>query len=188
MSLTGALLGWTIIAADCPYSAAKQGVFMKIFAKSNKHGSPAFSLYLTNAIIQMFIIIGFFSASTYQAFYSLSTAMIMIPYLFSAAYYLKISLKGDGFENGRGGSIVAARIFAVIGTLYGIWMLYSGGLDYVLITTVLYAPGIIIYCLGKRERGEAMFNRRWEMGLAVCIVAAALVSVFLIYTGTLKPF
>ena len=114
--------------------------------------------------------------------------MIMIPYLFSAAYYLKISLKGDGFENGRGSSIVAARIFAVIGTLYGIWMLYSGGLDYVLITTVLYAPGIIIYCLGKRERGEAMFNRRWEMGLAVCIVAAALVSVFLIYTGTLKPF
>jgi len=188
LSLTGALLGWTIIAADCPYSAAKQGVFMKIFAKSNKHGSPAFSLYLTNAIIQMFIIIGFFSASTYQAFYSLSTAMIMIPYLFSAAYYLKISLKGDGFENGRGGSIAAARIFAVIGTLYGIWMLYSGGLDYVLITTVLYAPGIIIYCLGKRERGEAMFNRRWEMGLAVCIVAAALVSVFLIYTGTLKPF
>ena len=30
LSLTGALLGWTIIAADCPYSAAKQGVFMEI--------------------------------------------------------------------------------------------------------------------------------------------------------------
>lgn len=42
LSLAGALLGWTIIAADCPYSAAKQGVFMKAFARDNKHGSPVY--------------------------------------------------------------------------------------------------------------------------------------------------
>lgn len=188
LSLAGALLGWTIIAADCPYSAAKQGVFMKVFAKSNKHGSPSFSLYLTNGIIQMFIIIGFFSASTYQAFYTLSTAMIMIPYLFSAAYYLKISAKGAGFEEGRGGSLGAARFFAFIGTVYGFWMLYSGGLDYVLITTLLYAPGIVIYYLGKKERGEKVFNKSWEMGIAVALVLAAAASVYLIATGALRPF
>jgi len=188
LSLAGALLGWTIIAADCPYSAAKQGVFMKAFAKSNKHGSPSFSLYLTNGIIQIFIIVCFFSASTYQAFYTLSTAMIMIPYFFSAAYYLKISVRGEGFEDGKGGSLTAARIFAFIGTVYGLWMLYSGGLDYVLITTVLYAPGIIIYCLGKRERGEKLFNHSWEAGIAVLLVIAAFISVYLISTGALRPF
>ena len=188
LSLAGALLGWTIIAADCPYSAAKQGVFMKAFAKSNKHSSPSFSLYLTNGIIQLFIIIGYFSASTYQAFYTLSTAMIMIPYLFSAAYYLKVTLRGTGFEDGNGGSLTAARIFALIGTIYGIWMLYSGGLDYVLITTVLYAPGLIIYYLGKRERGEKIFNRSWEALVAILIVIAAVVSIYLISTRVLNPF
>ena len=188
LSLAGALLGWTIIAADCPYSAAKQGVFMKAFAKSNKHSSPSFSLYLTNGIIQLFIIIGYFSASTYQAFYTLSTAMIMIPYLFSAAYYLKVTLRGTGFEDGNGGSLTAARIFALIGTIYGIWMLYSGGLDYVLITTVLYAPGLIIYYLGKRERGEKLFNHSWEAVIAVLIVIAAVVSIYLISTHVLNPF
>ena len=188
LSLAGALLGWTIIAADCPYSAAKQGVFMKAFAKSNKHSSPSFSLYLTNGIIQLFIIIGYFSASTYQAFYTLSTAMIMIPYLFSAAYYLKDTLRGTGFEDGNGGSLTAARIFALIGTIYGIWMLYSGGLDYVLITTVLYAPGLIIYYLGKRERGEKIFNHSWEAVIAVLIVIAAVVSIYLISTHVLNPF
>ena len=188
LSLAGALLGWTIIAADCPYSAAKQGVFMKAFAKSNKHSSPSFSLYLTNGIIQLFIIIGYFSASTYQAFYTLSTAMIMIPYLFSAAYYLKVTLRGTGFEDGNGGSLTAARIFALIGTIYGIWMLYSGGLDYVLITTVLYAPGLIIYYLGKRERGEKIFNHSWEAVIAVLIVIAAVVSIYLISTHVLNPF
>ena len=188
LSLAGALLGWTIIAADCPYSAAKQGVFMKAFAKSNKHSSPSFSLYLTNGIIQLFIIIGYFSASTYQAFYTLSTAMIMIPYLFSAAYYLKVTLRGTGFEDGNGGSLTAARIFALIGTIYGIWMLYSGGLDYVLITTVLYAPGLIIYYIGKRERGEKIFNHSWEAVIAVLIVIAAVVSIYLISTHVLNPF
>jgi arginine:ornithine antiporter/lysine permease len=161
---------------------------MKAFAKSNKHSSPSFSLYLTNGIIQLFIIIGYFSASTYQAFYTLSTAMIMIPYLFSAAYYLKVTLRGTGFEDGNGGSLTAARIFALIGTIYGIWMLYSGGLDYVLITTVLYAPGLIIYYLGKRERGEKLFNHSWEAVIAVLIVIAAVVSIYLISTHVLNPF
>ncbi len=41
LSLAGALLGWTIIAADCPYSAAKQGVFMRAFARA-KNDSPSF--------------------------------------------------------------------------------------------------------------------------------------------------
>lgn len=207
LSLAGALLGWTIIAADCSYSAAKQGVFMKAFAKSNSHGSPSFALCLTNGIIQTFIIIGYFSASTYQAFYSLSTAMIMIPYLFSAAYYLKLLTlnRGSRSEIGTGGADAgkeeraetegcrkvpqrAAKFFAVIGTLYGFWMLYSGGLDYLLITTVLYAPGVIVYCLGKKERGERFFDYRWEKFIAAAIIAAAVFSVYMIATGTLKPF
>ena len=70
LSLAGALLGWTILAADCPYSAARQGVFLKAFARANPNGSPSFALYLTNGLVQLFLIVIFFSASTYQVFYS----------------------------------------------------------------------------------------------------------------------
>ena len=48
LSLAGALLGWTILAADCPYSAAQQGVFTKAFARANDKGSPSFSNQPTN--------------------------------------------------------------------------------------------------------------------------------------------
>ena len=68
LSLAGALLGWTILAADCPYSAAQQGGFMEALGRANRHGSTAFSLFLTNGLIQLFLIICYFSASTYQAF------------------------------------------------------------------------------------------------------------------------
>ncbi len=188
LSLAGALLGWTILAADSPYSAAQQGVFMNVFAKSNRHGSPVFSLCLTNGIIQFFLIISYFSSSTYQAFYALSTSMIMVPYLLSAAYYLKISIKGECFGLNSGVSLTSARIFGMIGTIYGIWMLYSGGLDYLLITTVLYAPGIIVFALGKREKGLPIFANRGELILALVIVALALLSIIMIAVGKLSAF
>ena len=80
LSLAGALLGWTILLSrDCPYSAAQQGVFLKAFARANPNGSPSFALYLTNGLVQLFLIVIFFSASTYQVFYTFSTTMIMIP-------------------------------------------------------------------------------------------------------------
>lgn len=184
LSLAGALLGWTILAADSPYSASEQGVFMKVFAKTNKHESPAFSLYLTNGIVQAFLIISYFNDSTYQAFYTLSASMIMIPYLLSAAFYLKIAVKGEGFS----GSLTMPRLFGLVGTIYGFWMLYSGGLDYVLITTVLYAPGLIFYALAKREQKEKVFSSPVEIILAIVLVIAAITSIVMIINGSLSPF
>ena len=204
LSLAGALLGWTILAADCPYSAAQQGVFLKAFARSNQSGSPSFALYLTNGLVQLFLIVIFFSASTYQVFYTFSTTMIMIPYFLSALYYLKVTLRGEGFARGgkspapgsvsdadisaRGGSLAVARFFAIIGTAYGIWMLYSSGLELTFIACILYAPGILVYALGKKERGRPVFERPYEMVLAIALVILALIAIFLIATGRIRPF
>lgn len=204
LSLAGALLGWTILAADCPYSAAQQGVFLKAFARANPNGSPSFALYLTNGLVQLFLIVIFFSASTYQVFYTFSTTMIMIPYFLSALYYLKVTLRGEGFPRGRkspapgsgsdantaarGGSLAAARFFAIIGTAYGIWMLYSSGLELTFIACILYAPGILVYALGKKERGRPVFERPYEMVLAIALAVLALIAIFMIATGRIRPF
>lgn len=204
LSLAGALLGWTILAADCPYSAARQGVFLKAFARANPNGSPSFALYLTNGLVQLFLIVIFFSASTYQVFYTFSTTMIMIPYFLSALYYLKVTLRGEGFPRGakspapdsdsdantaaRGGSLAAARFFAIIGTAYGIWMLYSSGLELTFVACILYAPGILVYALGKKERGRPVFERPYEMVLAIALVVLALIAIFMIATGRIRPF
>ena len=188
LSLAGALLGWTIIAADCPYSAAKQGVFMKAFARDNKHGSPEVSLFITNGIIQAFLIIVYFNASTYQLFYNLSASMIMIPYLFSALYYAKVTFKKEGMlAEYSAGALTRERIFAIVGSIYGVWMLYSGGLSYLLATTILYAFGLIVFVLGRKERGEKPFKAH-ESIIAIAIVALAVISVVMIAKGSLKVF
>jgi arginine:ornithine antiporter/lysine permease len=188
LSLSGALLGWTIIAADCPYSAAKQGVFMKAFAKDNAKGSPAFSLFVTNGIIQVFLIIVYFNASTYQLFYNLSASMIMIPYLFSALYYAKVTFKKEGQLAAYSASaLTKERFIAVLGSIYGIWMLYSGGLSYLLATTVLYALGLIVFVLGRKERKAKVFFS-YELIVAVGIVVLAVISVVMIANGSLDVF
>ena len=190
LSLAGALLGWTILAADCPYSAAKQGVFMHVFTRANKNGSPSFSLYLTNGLVQLFLIVIYFSASTYQVFYTFSTTMIMIPYFLSALYYMKVAARGEGFSNsgGRGGSLGAARFFAFVGTLYGIWMLYSSGLELTFIACILYAPGIIVFALGKKEKGRPVFERPYEAVIAIALALLAVIALFMIVTGRIHPF
>lgn len=185
LSLAGALLSWTIIAADCPYSAAKQGVFSKIFAKENKKGSPSFALFATNGIIQLFIIIIFFQESTYQAFYTMSASMIMVPYLLSALYYAKITFKKESFELAKPGELLGQRIIGVLGSVYGLWLIYAGGLKYLLITAILYAPGILIYIKGKKEKNEKLFNNKIDIIIACAIVALAIISVVCIATGAL---
>ena len=188
LSLAGALLGWTIIAADCPYSAAQQGVFMKAFAKDNKHGSPAFSLIMTNGIIQAFLIIVYFNASTYQLFYNLSASMIMIPYLFSALYYAKVTFKKEGvLADYTLGALFKERFIAVLGSIYGVWMLYSGGLSYLLATTILYSLGLIIFVLGRKERNAQIFKGH-ELMVAIAILGLAALAVFMMATGALVIF
>ena len=180
LSLAGALLGWTILAADCPYSAAQQGVFTKAFARSNENGSPSFSLFLTNGIVQFFLIVSYFSDSAYQVFYYMSAVMIMVPYLLSALYYLKVTVQASRSGTPQN---ITAWIFAIIGTVYGFWMLYSSGLSQLLISTVLYVPGILVFALGKREREEPVFRYTYEGFLALGLVLMAVLYVFLFLQG-----
>lgn len=186
LSLAGALLGWTIIAADCPYSAALQGVFMKVFAKSNSHEAPANALFITNGIIQIFLVIMYFQESTYQIFYNLSASMIMVPYLLSAAFYAKVTTNKTGMESYSSGALTKERIWAYIGTVYGVWMLYSAGLVYLMVTSVLYAIGIVIFAMGKKEKNLPVFERSYETALAGLIVLFAAASVFMLISGKIS--
>lgn len=172
ISIVGALLGWTIIAAECPYEAARQGVFTSAFARSNSNGSPATALIITNVLIQIFLLIILFSESSYLAFYTIGSSMIMLPYLLSALYYAKL----------RKGGVVA-----VLGSIYGIWMIVSAGIVQFLITSILYAPGIWVYVKGRREKGLKVF-KPFERNIAVILVVLAVASVILMLAGVINPF
>jgi len=188
ISILGALLGFTIIAAECAWEAAEQGSFSKIFAATNKNEAPSMALIITNLLVQAFLIILYFNSSTYQIFYIISASMSMVPYLLSAMYYLKLCMREEYYLERGGVGKVGAWIFAIIGTIYGFWMIYSGGFMEFLITGLLYAPGTLIYIKGRKEQGKPIFSRLFERILMMAIGIMFIASVVVIANGTYNPF
>ncbi|MGL4741062.1 MAG: basic amino acid/polyamine antiporter [Sarcina sp.] len=178
IALTGALLGWTVITAELPYIAAKDNVMPKILAKENKHGSPSASLWLTSIVTQVLLLFSHFSNSGYQALYTMASTAILIPYFLSALFSLKVSI----VERTQGIKI-KDLIISIIAVVYTVWILYAAGLKYLLLNCILFAIGLIVYAIAKKENKEKIFTTWYEILIAIIIVIVGILSVWLLYTG-----
>lgn len=183
LSLLGAMLGYVIIAAETPFEAARQGVFPKSFAKTNKNGAPIVTVLISAAIVQLFLIVSVFSESTYQFFYACAVSTILIPYVCSAAYYMKIAWKREAVPADQ---VAKARLFGTVGFVYTVFLVWAAGAVGVIITAILFAPGIIVYAVGQRERGERFLPYLHDKVVAAVIIVLMVVSIALIATGTIQ--
>ncbi|WP_242144366.1 MULTISPECIES: arginine-ornithine antiporter [unclassified Bacillus cereus group] len=179
ISVLGAWLGWTLLASEIPYLAAKDGVFPKWFAKENKNKAPVNSLWLTNGLIQIFLLTFVISEQAYHFIFSLASSAILIPYAFSAFYQLKYSLKSE--ENDRRKNI----IIGLIASIYGVWLVYAAGFEYLLLTMTLYAPGIFIFRNVQKRTNQKQIFTRLELASSVAIGALAFFAIYGLITGSI---
>jgi arginine:ornithine antiporter/lysine permease len=181
VSVGGGFLAWMLLAAESLFTPAGGGVMPKWLAQPNRQGVPANALWLTNGMVQLFLLVTLFSEASYLALISLSTAMILVPYLFSAAYGLSVAWRGEGAQAAghRSDSAVAA-----LATLYCVWLLYAAGFKYLLLSALLYAPGVLLYAWAKRQRQERVFTA-WEWAILAALVALAGVAATMLATGRL---
>lgn len=185
ISVGGAFLSWTLLCAEIPYTCGRDGTFPKWFAAENANGSPVNALWATNLLIQVFLILSFFSKSAYQFFYFIASVAILPPYVFSGAYALKLALTGETYTAGDRGRR-RDMIVGLIATLYGLWLVYAAGLSYLLMCAVLFAPGILVYARARKEHGEPAFIG-FERLIAIGIALMALLAVYLMWTGVISP-
>jgi arginine:ornithine antiporter / lysine permease len=185
VSVGGAFLAWTLLCAEIPFVCGKDGTFPRWFAVENANGSPANSLWVTNGMIQLFLILALFSTSAYQFFYFIASVAILPPYVFSGAFALKLALTGETYEsNGRGRT--RDLIVGAIATIYGIWLVYAAGLSYLLMCSILFVPGILVYLRARREAGARAFTAV-EAIIAGAILALGLYAGWLLWTGQISP-
>ena len=102
-------------------------------------------------------------------------------------YYLKLCIQGHGCDNDAGGK-AGAWLAAVVGTVYGLWLLYATGWQYILITTLCYAPGTILYYWSKKERNEKVFPKTSDLAAFIVVMVLFVISIILLANGTIKPF
>jgi APA family basic amino acid/polyamine antiporter len=88
----GALNGWTMICAEMPLAAAKDGLFPERFARLSKAGVPAFGIVASTTLASVAMLINYLGSGGAAAF---TTLVLMtgitaaIPYGFSALAQVK---------------------------------------------------------------------------------------------------
>ena len=183
ISLLGALLSWVLLCAEIMFAAAKDHTMPAFLRKENANHVPANALWLTNAMVQIFLVITLFSASTYLSLIYLATSMILVPYLWSAAYALLLAVRGETYENALRERKKDLFIGA-IALIYAVWLLYAGDTKYLLLSALLYAPGVILFAKAKHELGKPIFTNVEKLIFAA-VVVGALVAAYGLYAGFL---
>lgn len=183
VSVLGAFLAWTLLAAEIPHAAGRDGTMPKFFGHENARGVPSTSLLITNLLVQAFLIITLFAQSTYQALFYIASAAILVPYIFSGAYAAKLAITGESY--GAGENRNGPMLIGLLATIYGLWLVYAAGLSYLFMCAVLYAPGIIFYVWARRENGARVFQPV-EAVLAAALVAVGLYAAWQMWIGAVS--
>ncbi|WDY57062.1 arginine-ornithine antiporter [Pseudomonas sp. PSKL.D1] len=183
ISLLGALLSWVLLCAEIMFAAAKDHTMPEFLRRENANQVPANALWLTNAMVQIFLVITLFSSSTYLSLIYLATSMILVPYLWSAGYGFLLAWRGETYEQAA-----AERskdlLIGGIALIYAIWLLYAGGVKYLLLSALLYAPGVILFAKAKHEIGQPIFTNVEKLIFAA-VVIGAIVAAYGLYDGFL---
>lgn len=183
VSVAGAFLSWTLFAAEIPYRAAREGILPAVFARENSKGSPAGALWITNILVQLFLFVTLYANSTYLALFYIASTAILVPYVLSGAYALKLALSGEGYgaAEGRGRDIFTGAL----ATVYGLWLIYAAGPTYLFMCALLYVAGVPVYWWARHARGEKAFSAL-EALIALAIAVAAAVAGYLMWTGAIS--
>lgn len=183
VSLLGALIAWVMLCAEIMQLPALDHVMPEFLARENANGSPAGALWLTNGCIQAMLIWTLFNDSTYTTLVLLATSLILLPYLWSAAYQVLLAMRGETYENGAGRG--RDLVIGLIGLIYAIWLVYAGGAEYLLTGALFYFIGTVLFVWARRERRLALFTTA-EWALFAVVATAAVWAIVAIRNGDLS--
>lgn len=181
ISVLGAYLAWSLICAEVLFAAAKNEDMPAIFATENKNNVPAAALWLTNILVQLFIITTYWSQDAFSLMLNLTSVMSLIPYLLVASYGVLISKRGESYqlqpEDRKRDLIIAG-----IAMLYTIFLIIAGGMKFLLLSAILYAPGTALYIWARMERDKTVFTKM-EWAIFVVATIGAIVGITSLASG-----
>lgn len=183
VSVAGNYLSWSLLAAEVLRSAAQHDTMPSFLAKENANKVPHAALWLTNGVIQAFLLVTWYAEHAFTIALKMTSAMTLVPYLLVAAYGLKLASSGETYAT-EGGGRRGDQVRAAIATIYAAGMLYAGGAKFLLLSALLYAPGTWLYFYSRRERNQQVFSVA-ESVLFGAVSVAAIASVYALATGAI---
>ncbi|MFD0474976.1 basic amino acid/polyamine antiporter [Nonomuraea thailandensis] len=157
VSVLGAYLAWTLMAAEVLFVAAKDQDMPAFLARENQRNVPVTALVMTSALITAVLFVTLFSDDAFTFTLKLTSALSLVPYLLAAGYALRLAVTGETYDDtpaGRGRDLT----IAALATFYTAFLLVAAGLKFLLLSCIVYAPGTILFVLTRRERGLRPFS------------------------------
>jgi arginine:ornithine antiporter/lysine permease len=157
ISVLGAYLAWSLICAEVLSTAARKKDMPALFGTENQNKVPAAALWLTNIVVQLFVISTYWSNDAFSLMLNLTSVMALIPFLLVAAYGLLITKRGETY-NQRPQERTRDMIFAGLAVIYTLFLIYAAGMKFLVLSAILYGPGTILYFWSRREQNRTVFT------------------------------
>jgi APA family basic amino acid/polyamine antiporter len=142
ISAFGAINGWILMQGRLGYGVAKDKLFPKVFAITNKKDVPWVSILINSIVVCVMISMNYSKGlvDQFEAVLKISVLTTVIPYLFSAAAYPLIRAnKMPGTTN------ITAIILAILAFAYSLWIIAGTGMQSVYYGFLLLMLGIPFY-------------------------------------------
>ena len=171
VSVLGAYLAWTLMAAEVLYVAAKDDDMPRFLGRTTPRDVPFNALLLSTILVQVVLVVTYFSEDAFNFALDLTSALTLIPFLLAAGYALKLVVTRETYREqprGRGRELAVA----MIAVAYTIFLLFAAGPKFVLVSFIIYAPATLLFVKARREQGRRLFAGREFVILAVSVVGA----------------
>lgn len=167
ISVLGAWIAWNIINAEVPMTVARDKVFPKILAKKLKSGAAINALILNAIIMQIIFIFAMFASNAFTLITHIATSMVLLPYLLSALFLIKLGTKDKERKN---------IFYGLIALIFSLFALSTGGIIGIAQILILYALGIVFLIIRTVENKEKMFDTKWELILCALVTISGIIS------------
>lgn len=173
VSVLGAYLAWSLICAEVLSAAGRTRDMPAVFGTENQNKVPAAALWLTNIVVQAFVISTYWSNDAFTLMLNLTSVMSLIPFFLVAAYAFLMIRRRETYDT-RPGERTRDIVIAGIAVIYTLFLLYAAGMKFLLLSAIIYGPGTVLYLWARREQKKSAFTPVEWIIFVVALIGCAI--------------
>jgi len=171
VSVLGAYLAWTLMAAEVLFVAAKDNDMPRFLKKASAADVPTAALLMSTILTQIMLVVTVFSDDAFNFALNMTSSLTLIPFLLVTLYAVKLAVTKESYTE-RPQGLRKDLIIGVLATIYTVFLLYAAGPKYILVSFIIYAPASVLFVMARREQGRKLFSPAELVILAVSILGA----------------
>lgn len=186
ISILTSWLAWTMICAEIPQVAGRNGTFPKVFALENKKGAASTALWVSSGIMQSVMLMVYFSHNAWLTLLGISAICVLPAYFMSASYLLKTCVNGEYNQRQKAGRGLAL-FSSLVGVGFCLFMLYASNIQYVAMTPLLLTLGLPLFFWARHQdkASEVALTKAERLALML-LLAIDIVVIALYFMGHIK--